>query len=185
MSRFDSYSSSSTSSESFSSFDSSNSGHNSTSFDPHGIDLQSMIQMYPADLFENQQQGHSFRRPLNERLFYSTGTSYLIGIGAGGLWGLAEGLLNKEATSFRLKVNSVLNAMTRRGPLLGNSAAVVVMMYHLSAGGLERIRNHDDKWNSIAAGSMAGLIFKSTAGVRPAAAATVLGDERISNSRNF
>lgn len=59
-------------------------------------------------------------------------------------------------------MNYVLNAVTRRGPFLGNSAAVVVMMYHcvngLLATGLNRPR---DTWSSMASASFTAAVFRS------------------------
>jgi import inner membrane translocase subunit TIM23 len=42
----------------------------------------------------------------------------------GGAWGLAEGLRSPVGSNAKLRVNAVLNACTRRGPLVGNSAGV-------------------------------------------------------------
>jgi import inner membrane translocase subunit TIM23 len=50
------------------------------------------------------------------------------GLGIGGLWGLREGLTRPMAVSnARLRLNSVLNGVTRRGTFLGNSAGVLGM----------------------------------------------------------
>lgn len=52
--------------------------------------------------------------------FFSTG------LGVGGLWGLREGARRPLAVSNnRLRVNSILNAVTRRGTFIGNSAGVL------------------------------------------------------------
>ncbi len=50
------------------------------------------------------------------------------GLGIGGAWGLAEGLRHKEATSYRLQLTTVLNAVTKRGPSLGNRIGVLGMV---------------------------------------------------------
>ncbi len=44
----------------------------------------------------------------------------------GGVWGLREGLGRPlAAPSARLRLNSILNSVTRRGSWLGNSAGVL------------------------------------------------------------
>jgi import inner membrane translocase subunit TIM23 len=49
----------------------------------------------------------------------------------GGAWGLAEGLRKTPVTAPpKIRLNGVLNAVTRRGPFLGNSAGVVAMVYN-------------------------------------------------------
>lgn len=47
------------------------------------------------------------------------------GMALGGVWGLAEGLKHSEARTYRLRMNSILNGCTRRGPFLGNNLAVL------------------------------------------------------------
>ncbi|KAG8797475.1 Mitochondrial import inner membrane translocase subunit tim23 [Serendipita sp. 398] len=52
--------------------------------------------------------------------------SLQLGLGLGGLWGLREGAARPLAvSSARLRLNSVLNGVTRRGTFLGNSAGVL------------------------------------------------------------
>ena len=43
----------------------------------------------------------------------------------GGVWGLWEGVKTPEGRTVRLRMNSVLNGCTRRGPFLGNTLAVL------------------------------------------------------------
>jgi hypothetical protein len=47
------------------------------------------------------------------------------GITAGSVWGFWEGLRHPDGTTGRLRINSVLNSVTRRGPFLGNSMGVL------------------------------------------------------------
>jgi import inner membrane translocase subunit TIM23 len=55
------------------------------------------------------------------------------GLALGGAWGLREGSTRKLALpSARLRLNSILNSITRRGSFMGNSAGVL----GLSAGSL-------------------------------------------------
>lgn len=107
-------------------------------------------------------------RGWSDDLCYGTGATYLTALTIGGVWGLAEGL-NKTPSSApsRLKLNSVLNAVTRRGPFLGNSAGVVALVYNAINSTIGHYRGKHDALNSITAGALSGMLFKSTRGVRP------------------
>jgi import inner membrane translocase subunit TIM23 len=70
---------------------------------------------------------------------YLSGTSYsysihvqvsrlmIAGLGIGGAWGFKEGFSRPlgNNTSFKLRLNSVLNGCTRRGTFVGNSLGVL------------------------------------------------------------
>ena len=86
----------------------------------------------------------------------------------GGAWGLMEGLNRSPASAPpKLRLNSVLNSVTRRGPFLGNSAGVLAVVYNLINSTFGHYRGKHDAVNSISAGAVSGMLFKSTRGVRP------------------
>lgn len=86
----------------------------------------------------------------------------------GGAWGLFEGLKRSPASAPpKLRLNSVLNAITRRGPFLGNSAGVIAMVYNGVNSTMGYYRGRHDSANSVVAGGVSGMLFKSTRGVRP------------------
>lgn len=93
--------------------------------------------------------------------------TYLSALAIGGAWGLAEGL-NKSAgiTSPKLRLNAVLNAVTRRGPFLGNNAGVIALVYNGINSTIGYYRGRHEATNSIAAGALSGIMFKSTRGPR-------------------
>lgn len=81
---------------------------------------------------------------------------------------MIEGLRKSPASAPpKLKLNSVLNSMTRRGPFLGNSAGVIAMVYNGINSTIGYYRGRHDSANSIMAGALSGMLFKSTGGVRP------------------
>ena len=49
------------------------------------------------------------------------------------------------------------------------------LMYHLTSALMEGIRGKNDNINSILSGGVAGLLFKSTGGLRAAALASLIG----------
>ena len=102
-------------------------------------------------------------RGWSDDLCYGTGTTYLTALTIGGTWGLIEGLNKVPPTAApKIRLNGVLNSMTRRGPFLGNSAGVVAMVYNGINSTIGYARGKHDTANSVAAGA-----FKSTRGVRP------------------
>ncbi|KAK4115367.1 Tim17-domain-containing protein [Canariomyces notabilis] len=106
-------------------------------------------------------------RGFTDDLCYGTGTTYLLGLSIGGAWGLQEGLRKSVNQPPKLRLNSVLNSVTRRGPFLGNSAGVVAICYNLINSYIGYLRGKNDAANSILAGALSGMLFKSTRGLRP------------------
>lgn len=107
-------------------------------------------------------------RGWSDDLCYGTGVTYLAALSVGGAWGLAEGLNRLPSDSPpKLRLNSALNAVTRRGPFLGNSAGVLAMVYNGFNSTLGYYRGKHDASNSIVAGALSGMMFKSTRGIRP------------------
>lgn len=102
------------------------------------------------------------------RVCYGTGSTYLVGLATGGLWGLFDGLRNPQGSgSRRLRINCILNACTARGPFMGNSLGIVALLYNGLHGALIKARNdREDMWGAVAAATASGAIFKSTAGLK-------------------
>ncbi|KAJ5195456.1 Mitochondrial import inner membrane translocase subunit tim23 [Penicillium cinerascens] len=107
-------------------------------------------------------------RGWSDDLCYGAGTTYLAALTLGGAWGLAEGLNKTPSTAPpKIRLNGVLNSVTRRGPFLGNSAGVVAMVYNGFNSAIGYARGKHDSANSVAAGALSGMLFKSTRGVKP------------------
>ncbi|KAI9762966.1 MAG: Mitochondrial import inner membrane translocase subunit tim23 [Chaenotheca gracillima] len=107
-------------------------------------------------------------RGFTDDLCYGTGITYLGALGMGGAWGLTEGLNRLPASAPpKLRLNSVLNSVTRRGPFLGNSAGVIALVYNGINSTIGKVRGKHDAANSVAAGALSGMLFKSTRGIRP------------------
>lgn len=80
---------------------------------------------------------------------------------------MQEGLRRSNGQPPKLRLNSVLNAVTRRGPFLGNSAAVIAMVYNGFNSFIGHYRGKHDSANSVLAGALSGMLFKCTRGIRP------------------
>ncbi|TFK39405.1 Tim17/Tim22/Tim23/Pmp24 family-domain-containing protein [Crucibulum laeve] len=115
-------------------------------------------------------------RGWSDDLCYGTGTMYLSGLALGGVWGVREGARRPLAVSnTRLRINSILNSVTRRGTFIGNSAGVMALVYNGVNSSIDAVRGKHDTLGSMAAGAVTGALYKSTAGVKPAfVAATVV-----------
>ncbi|EST08746.1 Mitochondrial inner membrane translocase subunit Tim17/Tim22/Tim23/peroxisomal protein PMP24 [Kalmanozyma brasiliensis GHG001] len=114
-------------------------------------------------------------RGWSDDLCYGTGTTYLSGLALGGLLGAREGFfrpLGVDNATFRLRLNAVLNQVTRRGSFFGNSAGVIALIYNLVDASIDGIRGKHDIFGAVAAGGVSGAMFKCTAGVRPMAIAS-------------
>ncbi|KAJ6485907.1 Tim17-domain-containing protein [Mycena sanguinolenta] len=111
-------------------------------------------------------------RGWSDDLCYGTGTMYLSGLAIGGAWGIREGATRPLAVSnTRLRINSVLNSVTRRGTFIGNSAGVLALVYNGVNSSIDAMRGKHDIFGSMGAGGITGFLYKSTAGVKPALAA--------------
>jgi mitochondrial import inner membrane translocase subunit TIM23 len=106
-------------------------------------------------------------RGWSDDLCYGTGVTYLTALAIGGTWGMIEGLNKMPASAPpKLRVNGILNSITRRGPFLGNSAGVVAMCYNGINSTIGYYRGRHDTANSVVAGALSGMLFKSTRGVK-------------------
>ncbi|PHH83730.1 hypothetical protein CDD82_3804 [Ophiocordyceps australis] len=106
-------------------------------------------------------------RGFTDDLCYGTGISYLTALSIGGVLGLQEGLRGSEGKPPKLRLNAVLNAVTRRGPYLGNSAGVIAITYNCINSLIGHVRSKHDAANSVLAGALSGMLFKSTRGLKP------------------
>lgn len=114
-------------------------------------------------------------RNWRDNLCYGTGTMYLLGLGVGGLYGAQEGLNNMPANATaKLRLNTVLNHVTKRGPFLGNSSGVLALIYNMVDSAIDNVRGKHDDMNSLAAGAITGAFFRSSAGLKPMAYSTAI-----------
>jgi import inner membrane translocase subunit TIM23 len=118
-------------------------------------------------------------RSWGERMFYNTGTLYLLGIVLGGSFGFVEGFRTAPSTKFNIRLNSVLNKCGRRGSRLGNALGSVAFIYSLldGAGEYARIEKYTGmEWvNPVLSATLTGMLYKSTQGPKTIAVAGGLG----------
>ena len=115
-----------------------------------------------------------YGRQFGEKMTYSLGLSYGLGILGGGTYGLFHGLYKGGSTT-KLRVNSVLNSCSSKGPGLANQAAIMTMFYVGFNNFFGWIRGEEDMYNSVAAGVISGGLYKSAAGAAHMAKYSALG----------
>ena len=59
------------------------------------------------------------------RLFFNTGVCWLGGFGGGSGYGFVEGWRSAANPNMKIRFNSVMNAMSRRGSIAGNSLGII------------------------------------------------------------
>ncbi|KAI3404500.1 TIM23 [Candida oxycetoniae] len=114
-------------------------------------------------------------RSWTDDLCYGTGAVYLMGLGIGGLFGLQQGISTVPSPApGKVKLNHILNNITKRGPFLGNSAGVLALTYNLIDSTIDAIREKHDDSNSVVAGALAGALFRSSRGLKPMVYSSVM-----------
>lgn len=63
-----------------------------------------------------------------------------------------------------------MNACTARGPFVANNLGMLALLYNLIHGGIIQVRDGKfDEASAIGSAALAGLVYKSTAGLQRAA----------------
>jgi mitochondrial import inner membrane translocase subunit TIM23 len=125
---------------------------------------------------------YSDQHPYSSYCLFSITCSiyHLQGLALGGVWGVREGARRPLAVSnARLRINSILNSVTRRGTFIGNSAGVlgrcqyfsdsnfakiisVALVYNGINSTIDSFRGKHDIAGSMTAGGLTGALYKST-----------------------
>lgn len=137
-------------------------------------------------------------RDIFQRLFFNTGALFLMGFGGGGAYGSIEGFRAAANPSLRIRINGIINGMSKRGSKIGNALGIIgklerassfVVLFHLdccpvaflhtSFIGLADAADLDERVGypvaPIFAGIATGVLFGSSRGYRAAGVAGVIG----------
>ncbi|XP_047489805.1 mitochondrial import inner membrane translocase subunit Tim23-like [Penaeus chinensis] len=123
-------------------------------------------------------EGASQKRGRFELAFSQIGGLCLIGAGLGGAQGLYRGLQETAAAGHTGKIRrtQLLNYVMKRGAASANTLGVVAFMYSGFGCLFYYARgSHEDDINTLGAGTLTGLLYKSTAGLRKCAMGGVIG----------
>ncbi|KAG7222278.1 hypothetical protein INR49_027282 [Caranx melampygus] len=98
------------------------------------------------------------------------------GAALGAVNGLRMGLKETRDMAWSKPRNvQILNMVTRQGASWANSLGSVALLYSVFGVAIEKARGAEDDLNTVAAGTLTGMLFKSGSGVRGIARGGLVG----------
>jgi import inner membrane translocase subunit TIM23 len=126
----------------------------------------------------NNSNNRKGRDPFS-RISFTTGVIYLSTFTGGACYGLVEGWKSAVNPSLKVRLNSTLNAVSRRGSNLGNAGGVVAFIHTAVTCICEEFKVDYYLGHPISipmiAGAITGGSYKSSVGLRGAAVASIVG----------
>ncbi|OXU27365.1 hypothetical protein TSAR_010487 [Trichomalopsis sarcophagae] len=112
-----------------------------------------------------------------ELAFSQIGAACIIGAGIGGATGFYRGLRSTTLAgqTGKLRRTQMINHVMKHGSSLANTFGVVSLMYSGFGVLFSWARGEDDSFNTLAAATATGMLFKSTAGLRKCAVGGGIG----------
>jgi hypothetical protein len=102
--------------------------------------------------------------PLLEKTMYKTGRAYATTAIVGGIFGFVEGVRNGEKSSLKLRINSILNSISKRSIKWANAVAVGLLMFQGIELTINMVRDEEvNAFNTLGAGFLGASLYKSTA----------------------
>ncbi|KAI1887090.1 hypothetical protein AGOR_G00202540 [Albula goreensis] len=120
--------------------------------------------------------GASKTRGRFELAFFTIGGCCITGAAFGTINGLRMGLREtRDMTWSKPRNVQILNMVTRQGALWANTLGSVALLYSIFGVAIEKARGAEDDINTVAAGTLTGMLFKSTGGLRGVARGGLVG----------
>lgn len=111
-----------------------------------------------------------------ELAFFTIGGCCITGALCGAVNGLRMGLSETRNMAWSKPRNvQILNMVTRQGATWANTLGSVALLYSAFGVIIEKARGAEDDLNTIAAGTMTGVLYKSPGGLRGAARGGLAG----------
>lgn len=111
-----------------------------------------------------------------ELAFFTIGGCCITGAAFGTLNGLRTGLKETRDMGWTKPRNvQILNMVTRQGASWANTLGSVALLYSVFGVAIEKARGAEDDINTVAAGTLTGMLFKSTGGLRGVARGGLVG----------
>ena len=119
-------------------------------------------------------------RDIFSRLSQNTGLFWLGGFAGGGMYGIREGLNNVPNATTRMKVNAIMNGISRSGSKVGNALGVIAFAHTLLGWVADEhleLEHHTGSQFAVPAfaGFATGLIYRSTTTPRGAVLGGCIG----------
>ncbi|XP_023848972.1 mitochondrial import inner membrane translocase subunit Tim23 isoform X1 [Salvelinus sp. IW2-2015] len=120
--------------------------------------------------------GASKTRGRFELAFFTIGGSCITGAAFGTVNGLRMGLKETREMGWTKPRNvQILNMVTRQGASWANTLGSVALLYSIFGVAIEKARGAEDDINTMAAGTLTGMLFKSTGGLKGVARGGLVG----------
>lgn len=111
-----------------------------------------------------------------ELAFFTIGGSCMTGAALGAVNGFRMGLKETRNMSWSKPRNvQILNMVTRQGASWANSLGSVALLYSAFGVAIEKARGAEDDLNTVAAGTLTGMLFKSAGGLKGVARGGLAG----------
>ncbi|KAI1894453.1 hypothetical protein AGOR_G00115970 [Albula goreensis] len=111
-----------------------------------------------------------------ELAFFTIGGCCITGAAFGAFNGLRMGLAETRDMAWSKPRNvQILNLVTRQGATWANTLGSVALLYSVFGVVIEKARGAEDDLNTVAAGTLTGMLYKSTGGLRGAARGGLVG----------
>lgn len=118
-------------------------------------------------------------RDIFSRVSQNTGIFWLGGFAGGGIYGIREGLGNVPNATTRMKVNAIMNGISRSGSKVGNSLGVIAFTHTMMGYVGDELHLDDLTGSEYAvpafAGFATGIFYKSTTTPRGALLGGAIG----------
>jgi len=139
------------------------------------IDPSYLSQSQPEYLFDTETKRGKF-----EKSFTAIGSSVCIGSAIGGTYGLFNGIRQtalQEGMKGALRRTQIMNYTLKSGGLVSNAFGTIAVSYSLLHSLLSNasVLEDNDEANSMISGTLTGLFFKSTSGVKKCARGGLIG----------
>lgn len=117
------------------------------------------------------------KRGKMEKSFTAIGTAVCVGAALGGAYGLYDGIRQTALSDFKgkLRRTQVMNYTIKSGATVSNALGSIAVVYSGLYCLLSLVQEEDVEAKSILSGTLTGLLFKSTAGVRKCALGGAFG----------
>uniref|UniRef100_A0A4W5RNV7 Mitochondrial import inner membrane translocase subunit TIM23 n=1 Tax=Hucho hucho TaxID=62062 RepID=A0A4W5RNV7_9TELE len=120
--------------------------------------------------------GASKTRGRFELAFFTIGGCCITGAAFGTVNGLRMGLKDTREMGWTKPRNvQILNMVTRQGASWANTLGSVALLYSVFGVAIEKARGAEDDINTVAAGTLTGMLFKSTGGLKGVARGGLAG----------
>ncbi|TMS22428.1 Protein quaking-B [Larimichthys crocea] len=111
-----------------------------------------------------------------ELAFFTIGGSCMTGAALGAVNGLRMGLKETRDMAWSKPRNvQIINMVTRQGASWANSLGSVALLYSVFGVAIEKARGAEDDINTVAAGTLTGMLFKSGSGIKGVARGGLAG----------